>query len=328
MVRTSHKFSVDEIPALTGKIAIVTGTSPGGIGQETAKQLALHGAKVYLAARNEEKNQQTIDEIRKSSPQGDKLQLETLKLDLNDLAAVRKAADEFKSRESQLHILVENAGIMACPKSITKDGWEIQFQTNHLGHFLFAKELLPVLEAAADATGQPSRLVTLTSIGHRAESLNPLVNISFESREKVNRTFGPSTVGNFMRYSQAKLADLLFAREWNRRIGIPGGKKVMAAGVHPGAIRSNLYTHTPGGSLLLRFLLPTPDGALSSLYVATSPELVEEDSWDVYRGDYGLRHTDSSNARSLKHASDLWELSEDAVKDVTSAPRTPKAATA
>ncbi|KAE8234581.1 hypothetical protein CF326_g371 [Tilletia indica] len=325
MVRTT-KFSNDQIPDLTGKVAIVTGTSPGGIGAETARQLAIAGAKVYLASRNEEKNRQTLEEINSKAPEGKKLQLELLKLDLADLAAVRQAADDFKAREERLDICVMNAGIMACPKSITKDGWELQFQANYLGHFLFAKELLPVLEAGSAASGHPSRVISLTSIGHRAERFFPFASIDFTSREKVNRTFGPSIMGNFIRYSQAKLADLLFAREWNRRIGRPGGGKVMAAAVHPGVIASNLYVYTPGSFLIRGGMLPTADGALSSLYVATSPELESEDSWDVYRGDFGLQHTDSSSAKNVNLASDLWELSEDAVKDVTSASRTAKVA--
>ncbi|KAK0538359.1 hypothetical protein OC842_001335 [Tilletia horrida] len=327
MVRTT-KFAASEIVDLTGKVAIVTGTSPGGIGAETARQLAIHGAKVYLASRNEQKNQKTVEEITQSSPVGKTLLLETLKLDLSDLAAVRKAADEFKTREERLDILVLNAGIMGCPYSLSKDGFETQFQTNHLAHFLFAKELLPALEAGATASGHPSRVISLTSIGHRFERLYPFASVSFETRELVNRKFGPSVMGNFVRYSQAKLANLLFAREWNRRIGRPGGGKVMAAAVHPGVIRSNLYMYTPGGSLMLRGMLPTADGALSSLYVATSPDLETENSWDVYRGDYGLKHTDSSAARDLKKASDLWELSEDAVKELASVPRTPKAPSA
>ncbi|CAD6891152.1 unnamed protein product [Tilletia laevis] len=323
MVRTT-KFSTSEIPDLTGKVAIVTGTSPGGIGAETARQLAIAGAKVYLAARNEEKNKKTLEEIQSKAPEGKTLKLELLKLDLADLAAVRQAADDFKAREERLDICVLNAGIMACPKDITKDGWEIQFQANYLGHFLFTKELLPVLEAGAAASGHPSRVISLSSIGHRAERLFPWASISFESREKVNRTFGPSVMGNFLRYSQAKLADLLFAREWNRRIGRPGGGKVMAASVHPGVIKSNLYIYTPGASLIGPTMLPTADGALSSLYVATNAELETEASWDVYRGDYGLQHTDSTTSKNVQLASDLWELSEDAVKDVTSATRTPK----
>ncbi|KAK0554389.1 hypothetical protein OC846_002121 [Tilletia horrida] len=324
MVRTT-RFKAEEISDLTGKVAIVTGTSPGGIGAETARQLAIHGAKVYLAARNEEKNLKTLNEIKQSAPEGKTLQLETLKLDLADLAAVRKSADEFKTREQKLDILILNAGVMACPKAITKDGWEVQFQTNYLGHFLFAKELLPLLEAASRGPEDPSRVITLTSIGHLFASASPY-KINFDSQDAVNRTMGPSVAGNFFRYSQAKLAALLHAREWNSRIGRPGGSKVMASGVHPGAVSTNLYEYTPLGSLMKRVMITPADGALSSLYVATSPDLIKEDSWDVYRGDFGLKHHDSGLSRSKHLQTSLWELSEDAIKSFTSAPRTPAGA--
>ncbi|CEH15475.1 Dehydrogenases with different specificities (related to short-chain alcohol dehydrogenases) [Ceraceosorus bombacis] len=331
------KFSVDQIPPLNGKIAIVTG-GHAGIGLETTRALAHAGAKVYMASRTESKAQDAIAQLRKehaeSASQGNtsdagqkaqeasaagatgsspaELQLDYVHLDLSDLSTGPRCAKDFLAKESQLHIIVCNAGIMGADYELTKDGIEQSFQVNHLTHFALIQSLLPALEAAGKASApHPARIVNLTSIAHKFISANPALEPKFKSLDDVNRKMGIGELGKYMRYSQGKLSNLLMVREFNRR----HGASVRATAVHPGFIASDLYKGTPLAPIAPKIFASVSEGALASLYAATSPDLEKEDSWDAYRVTFGLEGQDTKYSRDEGLAKDLWDLSEKLVAE-------------
>jgi len=156
-------FTVDDIPDLSGQIIIVTGGNTG-IGKETVKELLNHDAKVYLAARNQEKAFAAIKELSEVTGK----EAIFLKLDLSDLKGIKAAAEEFLSKETQLHVLFNNAGVMVPPvEQLTADGYDLQFGTNVLGHFYFTKLLLPTLIATAKTSSDgKARVVNTSSLGH------------------------------------------------------------------------------------------------------------------------------------------------------------------
>jgi len=205
---------------LTGKLALVTGAS-SGLGVETARALAAKGARVVMAARDVAKIEQHAAAIRAKHPNA---QLEVMPLHLDQPASVRAFAKAFLAKHPKLNLLIGNAGVMACPLERTAEGWEMQFATNHLGHFLLGNLLAPALIA-----GAPSRLISVSSAGHQ---FSPVVfdDIHFEKRP----------YDKWASYGQAKTANILFAVEFDRRFS---GKGVRAFANHPGGIRTELGRH-------------------------------------------------------------------------------------
>lgn len=248
---------------LAGQVAIVTGAS-GGLGAETARGLAARGAAVTLAARDTAKAEQAASAIRAAHP-GAKLAVRALSLDRPD--SVRAFAKGWLAENGALHLLLNNAGVMACPLARTPEGWELQFATNHLGHFLLTALLAPALRAAGGA-----RVVNTSSGGHR---FSPVVfeDIHFERRP----------YDKWAAYGQSKTANVLHAVELDRRLA---GAGVRAFAVHPGMIVTELGRHlTPDDIAQLRSRasdresagLPswkTPQqGAATQCWAATAPEL-------------------------------------------------------
>ena len=243
---------------LTGKTALVTGGS-SGLGAVTARALASKGARVIITARDMDKARKAVDEIKAST--GSDVEIE--ELELGSFDRIRKFAERFLKKHDTLNILVNNAGVMACPQSTTQDGLELQFGSNHLGHFL-----MTVLIAPALIRGAPSRVVSLSSNGHR---FSPVVfdDIQFERREYQK----------WAAYGQSKTANALFAVGLNMRLKDRG---VEAFSVHPGAILTDLPRHLTdedwqmfrdlqeAGTLHLKTV---ESGAATSVYAATAPEL-------------------------------------------------------
>lgn len=321
-------FSADDIPDLTGLTALVTGGN-AGIGLETVKQLALHGATVYMASRSPEKGDSAITQLKKDHPDV-KLDVHFQKLDLGDLQSVRDAAHEFKSKVQGLDILICNAGTMACPYALTKDGVEIQFQTNYLGHYLLARDLTDLLEAGHKRRqgGHPSRVVTLSSLAHTIIDSTPFAKPDYSSLEKVNRTFGPSVwpLATWLRYSQAKLCAIHQVRQINSKLADRG---IRAVAVHPGLIDSDLWKYVPGRSIWgKRMLQPVSVGALSPLFAATSPQIEQDNSWNQYRAEFGQPASQTADSKSDELAQQLYELSERIVNEKTKDPAASKAASA
>jgi NAD(P)-dependent dehydrogenase (short-subunit alcohol dehydrogenase family) len=258
-------WSTSEIPSLDGTRAVVTGGN-GGLGLQTALELARKGAAVTIAVRNPEKGATAVDLIRREVPDA---RLELAPLDLADLSSVRAFAAAEDAAGLPLHLLVNNAGVMATPPRLTADGFELQFGTNHLGHFALTGLLLDRLRAAPT-----SRVVTVSSQAHR------LGTIDFDDLN-WQRSYGP-----WKAYGRAKLANLLFARELQARADA-AGLPLRSVAAHPGYSSTGLQTTGPGmsGGVLGRLnavagsvgnvLVGTSDryGAGPTLYAATHPEV-------------------------------------------------------
>lgn len=195
---------------IDGKVVVITGAN-SGIGKETAIDLARRGGKVYIACRDVKRGEDALKEIMEKSESND---VHFLQLDLASMDSIREFCKKFHELECQLHILINNAGIMACPKATTKDGFEIQLGTNHLGHFLLTNLLLDLLKAAA-----PSRVVVVSSILHRI------------GRIKKDDLNSEKSYWKWFVYGQSKLANILFTRELAKRLE---GTKVTANCLHPG----------------------------------------------------------------------------------------------
>lgn len=249
---------------LGGKVAIVTGAATG-IGVETARALAEAGAEVVIAARKPDLAAAAVADINRTA-RGPGARFEML--DLSDLASIRAFAGRWGGRP--LYIQINNAAVMACPLDRTKDGFEMQFGTNHLGHFLLSVLLAPALEAGAAAAGRPSRLVSLSSIGHRRSGIN------WEDPNYRTRPYD-----KWESYGQAKTANSLFAVGFHRRFA---GRGVTANAVMPGGIMTPLQRHLPieeqqalgwvnaDGSIRDGFKTPE-QGASTSVWAAVGPEL-------------------------------------------------------
>jgi NAD(P)-dependent dehydrogenase (short-subunit alcohol dehydrogenase family) len=204
---------------LSGKRVLVTGVS-AGIGVESARALAAHGAEVIGAARNLSKAQGATEQVRAQAARGGSLQL--VQLDLASLDSVRRCADGLLAAGQSFDLIIANAGVMACPKGTTVDGFETQFGTNHLGHFVLVNRIASLLRPG-------SRLVNLSSAGHRYADVD-LEDPNFEH----------SPYAEFTAYGRSKTANVLFAVEFDRRHKARG---VRATAVHPGAIRTELSRH-------------------------------------------------------------------------------------
>ncbi|KAI1793118.1 NAD(P)-binding protein [Ganoderma leucocontextum] len=255
-------FSVDQIPDLTGRVVIVTGGNTG-IGKETVKSLLQHNAKVYLAARSKEKADAAISDLKAATGK----EALFLELDLASLASVKKAAGDFLSKEQELHILFNNAGVMFPPiAQVTADGYDLQFGTNVLGHHYFTKLLLPALLAGKESSpDHHARVITTSSA---ASYFEPLYWDTFKDgparRQKPSQTM----------YSQSKLANVIVARETAKRYGQQG---IISIPLNPGNIQSDLQRHLPSivqKLATMMVLYPTPYGALTQLWAGTMPEAV------------------------------------------------------
>lgn len=283
MFFSAPKFHPDSLPDLSGKTYIVTGAT-SGIGYHTAARLASHSAHVYICARSQSKGETTAENIKTLYP-GSKISI--LTMDHADLSSVVAAAKSFLSRESELHGLVNNAGIMATPYVITKDGYEEQWQTNHLAHWVFTRYLLPVLQRTAEAnsaTPGAVRIVNLSSSGHWGA---PTGGINLE-----DTSLGAASMG-MTRYGQSKLANILHARVLNEIYG-PGGSasggkgEIWVSTVHPGLVFTNLdqkATTFPGPAVLALKLFMTlgagvdaDTGAWTSLYCVAGQQMTREES--------------------------------------------------
>ncbi|TDL26765.1 NAD(P)-binding protein [Rickenella mellea] len=252
-------FSVEDIPDLEGKVIIVTGGNTG-VGKEIIKGLLQHNATVYLAARNPSKAMEAIEELAVST--GKKARF--LQLDLSELSSIKESAREFTENEKELHVLINNAGVMMTPiDQVTKDGYDLQFGTNVLGHFYFTKLLLPVLLSTAKTAGHARVITVASNAGLMTDSIKFDTLKDGPARKKL------STTGL---YIQSKFANLVDASELARQYGDQG---IVSISLNPGALKSDLSRHVD--SLIQRAILkiisyPVPFGALTPLYAATHPD--------------------------------------------------------
>ncbi|HEU0032696.1 MAG TPA: SDR family oxidoreductase [Kofleriaceae bacterium] len=237
---------------LAGKNFIITGANTG-IGKITAKELARKGARVILACRSKDKTLPVIEEIKRETGND---QLEYVQLDLGDLASVRRCAEELVARNIPFHGLVNNAGLGG-HRGLTKDGFEIQFGTNHLGHYLFTRLLLDRLKQAGNA-----RIINVSSKAHYGAK-----HIDWSALQKPTRSMTA-----MREYSVSKLANVLFTKELARRLE---GTGVTAYAVHPGVVATDVWRKLPNPArwIVKKFMITPERGAESSIFCATAPEL-------------------------------------------------------
>ncbi|KAI1109343.1 NAD(P)-binding protein [Nemania sp. NC0429] len=274
-------FHPDTLPDLKGKVFIVTGGN-SGIGYATVSRLAEHGAHVYMGSRSPAKGAAAIASIKKMHPSAN---IDLLQMDLMDLASVVAAATRFLTLETALHGLVNNAGIMATPFEITKDGYEAQWQTNYLAHWALTEHLLPLMLRTAKALPAGSvRIVNLTSSGHLTA---PKGGINFE--DPSLKESGP-----WPRYGQSKLANILHTKTLHKTYG-PGSSsarggngEIWVSSVHPGLVDTSLASSLDQSawsamtvfSLLrkLGFFFTADKGSWTSLFLAASRDMKPEQS--------------------------------------------------
>jgi NAD(P)-dependent dehydrogenase (short-subunit alcohol dehydrogenase family) len=292
------KWTTANIPDQTGRTAVITGANTG-LGYETAAALAAKGAQVVLAVRSVEKGKEAARGIAQATPGAD---VELQELDLTSLESVRAAADELRSKHDSIDLLINNAGVMMTPKSTTKDGFELQFGTNHLGHFAFTGLLLDRVLAAPG-----SRIVTVSSVGHRfARGGIRFDDIQWE------RDY--SRVGA---YGQSKLANLMFTYELQRRLQ---GTNTIAVAAHPGGSRTELTRNLPPVVAALtrpleRFMQEADMGALPTLRAATDPGVIGgqyfgPDGFGEQRG-YPKVVASSKASHDTVAQNRLWAVSEE-----------------
>ncbi|KAI0754733.1 NAD(P)-binding protein [Daedaleopsis nitida] len=252
-------FSVDQMPNLAGRVVLVTGGNTG-IGYETVKALLQHDAKVYLAARNKEKAKASIASLKRDTGK----EAMFLELDLANLASVKKAADEFLSKEHELHILFNNAGVSMTPMDwTTNDGYDLQWGTNVVGPWYFTELLMPALLAGVQTSpDHHARVVATSSCAAYLDILHFETFKDGPARRKMdlNRL-----------YFQSKLANVIIARQIAKRYADKG---IISISVNPGNIYTEIQRYLPASTRLCLkpFLYPTPQGALTQLYAGTMPE--------------------------------------------------------
>ncbi|KAK1409036.1 hypothetical protein QVD17_41295 [Tagetes erecta] len=247
----------------TGLTAVVTGAT-SGIGLETARVLALRGVHVVMPVRNVEAGKKVKENIAEKIPNA---KLDVMELDVSSLESVRKFASQYCSKGLPLNILILNAGIMTPPFSLSKDNIEMQFATNHVGHFLLTNLLLDTMKKTARESGKEGRIVILSSEAHRITYREGIVFDKINDENSYSATYA---------YGQSKLANVLHAYELSRRLQ-EEGVNITANALHPGLIKTNLARH--GGifsiftNVLQLFLKNIPQGAATTCYVAMHPQL-------------------------------------------------------
>ena len=290
----SNDWSPTDIPNQQGRVAIVTGAN-SGIGLETARELARKGAHVVLACRSEARGQAALDDILSENSSAE---IEFMALDLADLEQVRQFATAFKNRFDRLDLLINNAGVMIPPATKTKQGFELQFGVNHIGHFALTGLLLESLIATDDA-----RVVNVSSIAHRTGRMD------FDDLDFDARGYRASAA-----YGQSKLANLLFTAEFARKVEAAGADLLVAA-AHPGWTQTNLQKH----SGLFRAFNPIMGmkpigGALPTLRAATGSDVEPADYFGPSRFFEMWGPPEkvgrAAAARNQADAERLWEISE------------------
>jgi NAD(P)-dependent dehydrogenase (short-subunit alcohol dehydrogenase family) len=296
----SEKWSERDVPDQQGRVAIVTGANTG-LGFETARILAAHRASVVLAVRDVEKGKRAAARIADTTPGAD---INIVELDLSSLESVRAAATELRADHPRIDLLINNAGVMYPPRQTTRDGFELQFGTNHLGHFALTGLLLDRLLSTAG-----SRVVTVSSLGHRIRAAIHFGDLQWE--RSYNRVAA---------YGQSKLANLMFTYELQRRLTAHGAATIAVA-AHPGGSNTELIRNSPAAvRLVARSIAPVVTqsaamGALPTVRAATDPAVLGgqfygPDGPGQTRG-YPRLITSSRQSYDIAIQQRLWAVSEE-----------------
>jgi len=296
------QWSERDIPDQTGRVVLITGAN-SGIGWDAARALAEHGARVVLACRTRAKAEEARDRILERAPGAT---IDLVDLDLSSLASVREAAAKVNRDYERLDVVVNNAGIMAVPNQRTADGFEMQFGTNHLGHFAFTGLVLPRLRSV-----DGSRIVNVSSGAHKFGKID-FDDLNWEQQYSPWRAYG-----------QSKLANLLFTYELQRRL-VAAGVPTITVACHPGGSRTNLGT-TPAGlkgrlmemvrPAINLFMQPADMGALPTERAAVDPgvrggEYYGPDGLAEQRG-HPVLVDSNDRSKDLAVAARLWSVSEE-----------------
>lgn len=294
-------FTASDIPDLSGKVIIVTGGNIG-LGRESILQLSKRKpSKIYMASRSEAKAVATISEIQKIVPDAPIVFLE---LDLASFASVKTAADKVLATTDRLDILMNNAGIMSTPHSLTKDGYEVQFGTNHMGHALLTKLLLPLLSETATKPNSDVRIVNLSSSEHTQA---PKEGVIFDQVKTNMASVGPRTL-----YGQSKLSNIYFTKALAKRY-----PQIKSVAIHPGVVQTNLVsavkeTHTFLAPLITiaskLFFTKVEDGALNQLFAATAK--TEEVKQGGFYYPVAKEYAAAPIVNDAEMADKLWDFTE------------------
>jgi len=293
-----NNWTAENIPDQKGKIVIVTGSS-SGIGYEAARVLANKNAKIILAVRNLEKGEKAKTKILE---QNQSAEVVVMKIDLSDLSSVKNFVEEFKSKYDKLDLLINNAGVMIPPYSKTKDGFELQFGTNHLGHFALTLQLLDLIKSTPN-----SRIVNVSSGAHK------FGNINFDDLNWEKRKYKP-----MRSYGDSKIANLYFTRELVKRIG-GSENNVLVTAAHPGWTATDLQRHSGLFDFLNQFFaMPIEQGALPTLRAATDEnaqngDYFGPDGFQEWKG-YPVKVEPNKLAKDETIAKKLWDVSEELTK--------------
>lgn len=299
---TNKNWATNDIPSQNGKTIIITGAS-SGIGLEAAKVLSEKGGKIILPIRNLEKGNEAIQAIKQRFPDAD---VELMKLDISDLDSVREFADEFKKKYNKLDLLLNNAGIMWPPqRNLSKQGYDLQFATNHLGHFLLTGLLLPLLKSTSN-----SRIVTQSSVLHKKTQ-----GQSFEPTIQFDDLTFAKNFDTKKAYAQSKLANLLFTYELDRRLK-RSKTNTIATASHPGYTATNLQKDAGFMMKIMNVIMAqkVEMGVLPILRAATEPNLKGAEFFGPTKMNelkgYPELVQSSETSYDKNLASKLWEISE------------------
>ncbi|MCF8381605.1 MAG: SDR family NAD(P)-dependent oxidoreductase [Bacteroidales bacterium] len=294
-------WTIQNIPDLKGKTIIVTGGN-SGIGFEAVKEFSTKGAEVISACRNIQKGEQAKAEILVVHP---KAKIEVMALDLMDLESIRKFAESFKSKYKKIDVLLNNAGIMMNPYTLTKDGFESQLGTNHLGHFALTGLLIDLIKSTPN-----SRIVNISSMAHKMGKMN-FNNLLFENGKGYTR---------IKAYGQSKLANLLFTYELQRRLRAANSSSIAVA-AHPGISDTNLGRHFENMWLVkimmplyLKMVQKADMGALPGIRASVDPNVKGGEYYGPdgkgERTGYPVLVESTPASHNIEDAKKLWEVSE------------------
>jgi len=300
-----------DIPSLAGKVIFITGGN-AGLGKESALQLAHHNpAHIYISARTESKALKAIEEIQAAVP--DCPPITFIQCDLASLPSVQTAAQLFARKEKRLDILMLNAGIMATPPGTTEQGYEIQFGTNHMGHALLTKLLMPTLSQTAGLPNSEVRVISLSSAGHAAARGIDFSQLKTDMASSFTMT----------RYGQSKLANILFIKELAKQ-----NPNITAVSIHPGIVRTDLYASAQkwsvlGGALGVvrqKMFTSLEDGVKNQLWACTARRGTEGKG-EIASGEYytpiAVQGQGSRLANNEKLAEKLWIWTEAELQSYT-----------
>lgn len=318
----SKGFTPNELPDLSGKVVVVTGGN-SGVGFATILHLARHGAKVYMAARNEQRAAAAIERLRAAGLGPGNGEVIWLSLDYSDPRLAKAAAEELMVKEDRLDVIVNSAALLLVPYTKTHDDIQDVVMVNYFSPAVFIKSLLPLLKKTASEPNSDVRIIEVSSAGH---AIVPS-NVCFKTRDDLNRDCKDTFFDKSNRYNLSKFMGMLHVKELQRRLDAEG-VPIIVMGVHPGIVNTDgvqAYAHSAGPVLspvytfiANMFFTPPEKGAYSTTFAAVAPAVRTDP--DTYRGAYivppGKVAPAGKEVQTAELAKDLWETTERLMEDI------------